>query len=122
MRVVVAGRRGGKTTRMVAWLLEGHAIDTYPGWSRAIVCANTTQVISTARMVREATKDWPESRSLWDLRKAIWSVDDLRSVMRGMKLDDFEYVVDNADMILMRALGANKEPSTITMTGESEDE
>src|SRR5689334_17704505 len=118
MIVRVGDRQTGKTTRLISWLLEGHAIESYPGWSRAIVCANRTQVLSTTQLVRRATENWEEAfdqRALTDLRKAVWSMDDLWSVMRGMKLEGFEYAIDNLEMILGKHFPGT--PAIITLTG-----
>lgn len=121
MIVHVAGRQTGKTTKMIAWLLEGHPINDYPGWSRAIVCATHEMVVHVTHEVREATRIWEGTfphHSLADLRKAIWSVEDLQYLSRGIKLDDFEYAVDNAEIVLARALRVYQSPTIITMTGE----
>jgi hypothetical protein len=105
---------------LIQWLLNGHPIESYPGWSRAIVCANNTQVLHLAHAIHDATQQWEgawDLHTLTALRKAIWSIGDLKSTMRGMKLDDFEYAIDNADMILAQVLGAYSPPAIITMTG-----
>lgn len=40
MRVLIAGRQEGKTTKLMAWVNEGIAVERYPGWSRIAVVAN----------------------------------------------------------------------------------
>ena len=37
MHVLIAGRQEGKTTKLMAWVNEGIAVDRYPYWSRVAV-------------------------------------------------------------------------------------
>jgi len=131
MRIVVQKRRSGKTELCIQWLLGGHPIDNYPGWSRAIVCAAGKQsVITTARRVKESTPpQQSEPKVNWKgltnheiaaVRKAIWTVRELPMCTRGVRLGDFEFVVDDADLILFTTesiyAGAAGRPTFITMT------
>lgn len=111
MIVTVSGRQSGKTTKMIQWLLDGHEIEEYPGWSRVIVCISHAEVVRISKLVRAATADWPETRRTWDLRKAIWFPTDTKGRNPGV-----EFGVDNAELFLSRLLGFT--PTKVTMTGE----
>lgn len=39
MKVFLTGRRGGKTTKAIAWVAEGERTKGYPGWTRVLVTA-----------------------------------------------------------------------------------
>lgn len=120
MKVFVTGRRMGKTSALVAWLLKGQPIPEYPGWSRAIVCANHATVVHTTRMVRdamEAQNITGDERWICDMRKAVWSVGDLSTALRGAAVNKVEFAFDNAELVLEYYLSGRK-PAIITMTGE----
>ena len=51
MQVIVTGRQGGKTSAIVDWLLEGHSIAPYPGWSRVIPVSYTHLTLPTTERV-----------------------------------------------------------------------
>lgn len=113
LKLIVSGRNEGKTTALIAWLLRGHPIDNYPGWSRVIVCCTTREVVRVTDEVRRATEQGYDTtdgrcgigtystneRALADLRKAVWGYADLHHNMVGASRD-FEYAIDNLDLVM----------------------
>lgn len=136
MFVLLRDRAQGKTTLLVQWLLEGEPRSSYPGWSRVIVCASHQAVTSVTGTVKAATEEeWRtlssaqdtdnltverrlRLRALADLRKAVWSLDDLRHNSAGIRMDAFDYAIDNLDILLPRLLQTYKPPERITMTAK----
>lgn len=115
MDVILGDRQTGKTTKLVEWLIQGHAIHSYPGWSRILVCANHAQVRWATDAVKEMTADWPKVRSTWDLRKAVWGLGDLNGAgIRGVSRE-VEIAVDNLDMVV--AMYLSRMPVVVSMTG-----
>jgi hypothetical protein len=101
MKIIQGDRGLGKTTALIEWLLEGHKILGYPGWSRVIICPNHAQTTHATAKLREATKVWSEdSPETWDMRKCVWDLSDLRSGLRGTRRDEVELGFDNFDMYL----------------------
>lgn len=137
MFVLVDDRQKGKTSKLVGWLLEGEAREDYPGWSRVIVCHNRSAVVHTTDMVKRATQEEWNSltyehkkasafaqrlRELSNIRKAVWSLDELRFNTRGARMELFEYAIDNVDFVLSEFLGVYgvyKMPEVIAMTGKA---
>lgn len=122
MKVMVTGRQGGKTSAMIQWMLNGHSINHYPYWSRVIVCPSITQVMYFSKRLREATDDLDEDeRWVWDLRKAVWCVDDLVAVGKHHGIQDIEIGIDDAEMFISRLLTGQR-LSFMTLTGELVDQ
>jgi hypothetical protein len=120
--VILGDRHTAKTTKVIDWLLAGNPIPEYPGWSRAVVCPTHDRVLRITNEVRRRTEGQPDSRALWDLRKAIWSAVDLRSVVRGRNLSGTEYAIDDFDLMFYQVTGVQKPPTLITMTGDLYDD
>lgn len=116
MMVVVAGRRGGKTQATIQWLLEGRPLDEYPFWSRVIIGSSHEQVLDITRRVREATEHLEDTPVLWDIRKAIWTPDDLIGLQKHRGVRGLEFAVDNAELVIEQIL--NQRLSFITVTGQ----
>lgn len=103
-RLILTGRQGGKTTQLIEWIMNGHAIDMYPGWSRVIVCCvGRDQVVQLTKRIREATAALPDSRATWDLRKAVWSLQDLAGAT-GYNWGTFEVAFDDVEFLLRKHL------------------
>ena len=114
---MVTGRQGGKTTAMIQWLLNGKPIDKYPYWSRVILCPTHEQVVYVTKRVHEVTALLDEDdQSTWDIRKAIWSLEDLNSVRKHHGTRDIEVGVDNMELIVENIL--NGPIAFTTMTGK----
>lgn len=124
--MIISSRRTGKTTKMIDWLLAGHTIESYPGWSRVIVCTSTDEVIRLNHLVRDATKHlegtfgaFPD-HVLGNICKAVWHTNDIKSGLRGSFRDQVEIGVDQADQLLEQLLGTRIAKATFTHDGEVE--
>ena len=103
-RLIVSGRQGGKTSQLIQWVMNGRSIPEYPGWSRIIVCCyGIQQVITITKRLREATAGYPENAHTWDLRKAVWSLQDLNGAT-GRDWGNFEIAFDDVEALLYRQL------------------
>jgi hypothetical protein len=136
MKILVRDRRQGKTTELIKWMLEGNQQLAYPAWSRVIVCVSHRMVIYTTDMLRDYIKnnDWKprddqrldrgydlsHDRLLTDVRKGVWSLDDLTTNFRGSR--PFEYAIDDLDHLLIDALHLRFAPEVATMSGELVDD
>jgi len=125
MKVFLGNRQSGKTQALIDWIMEGEPTLQYPNWSRVIVCPNHEQTVLVYKRLRKATEgvDSQEHPYVHDLRKAVWSINDLRANLRGSLSShrgEFEIALDNADLIIREALGWGS-PSLITITGELYD-
>lgn len=100
--MLVAGRREGKTTKTIRWLLEGHAIDRYPGWSRVIVTATEHEA---RRLRKEYALQYHQVYSVRD-----WT----GRYQRGFA--GVEVALEDADRILYDIVG-NHRLGFVTITG-----
>lgn len=111
LQVIVGERRTGRTSRLLRWLRDGHPIDSYPRWSRILVCAHADHVPTVHRLAFERYGQGPWSKS-------VFSVADLRSAWRGaIRPGTVEYAVDDADALMWSYLGVNQLPSLLTLCG-----
>lgn len=110
MRVFVSGRRHGKTTAAIDWLLAGHRIYTYPGWSRILVCASESALHDVV-----LRRGLPHPAS-----KCVFTIEELHSAARGAIVPGtVEYAVDDLDVLMMRLLPMEVgRPALITVTGQ----
>ena len=69
MRVLIAGHQEGKTTKLMAWVHAGIAVDQYPGWSRIAV------VVNRQRHDQLKSEYW---RLIEDFDHRIYTMDDIR--------------------------------------------
>jgi hypothetical protein len=116
MRIIVGDRGEGKTSALVEWLLAGHSIPAYPGWSRAIVCAHRKDILRLVQVVSELTHDWPDELATYDVRKVIWGINDLIQVSRGSDWGNVEYAIDDVHIVLQQAMGISKPPELVALT------
>lgn len=100
MKVVVNGRQSGKTFQVVQWLKEGVETDSYPGWSRVLLCHSIEEA---DRLRKDYDLDY----------RQVFSVREWQGAHLGRK--PVEVALDNADLVLAHLLGQH--PSYITMTG-----
>lgn len=135
MYVLVDDRQRGKTTKLVQWLLEGEPRANYPGWSRIIVCPDQGRVVFVTDMVKKFTQgEWNDLAQIPDdaahsvrrravtlanIRKAVWSLDELRNNSFGGRMEVFDYALDDAELMLGQYLRVHKAPEVITMTGQA---
>lgn len=111
--VVATGRQQGKSILATAWLMQGWQINTYPGWSRVLVCTRRERVPATADLMPHGP---------W--RKCVFSLDDLRSTLRGaIQAGTVEFAFDDIEVLVMEALRDrgifNVFPRLVTLTGHS---
>lgn len=102
MKVIVRPRQAGKTYGLVQWVLAGEETDSYPGWSRVLLC----QTFEQANRIRQL---YPalDYRQVFSFHEWTWTRLGARPV---------EVVVDNADQILESILGQRIE--MVSMTGK----
>ena len=140
MKIIVRDRRQGKTTELINWLLRGKPQpQTYPSWSRVMVCTTNQEVIRVSREVRRAIMALPNptawlcersaphlgdrcadahNHTITQICNGVWSLKDLSfNVMGSSK--NFAYVVDDADFLLQAGnIPMGYPPYAITVTGE----
>jgi len=103
VKVIVNGRQSGKTYALVEWIKEGEETDSYPGWSRVLLCHS----LEEAQRIRK----------LYDLDyRQVFGVSEWKTARIGRKPVDI--AVDNVDLILASYLG--QYPAQIAMTGTTE--
>ena len=102
MHIIVRPRQAGKTHAIVQWILAGEKTNSYPGWSRVLLCHD----LASADYVR---KQFPEL----DYRQ-VFSWREWRERRPGPK--PVEVAVDNADLILAQAIGQYAVLGTISGT------
>jgi len=102
VRVIVRGRQASKTYESVQWVLAGEPTDSYPGWSRVLLCMS----IGEADHVRAQF-------SALDYRQ-VFGFEEWRRARLG-KLS-VEVMVDDADLILASTLGQSISGMTVTGT------
>jgi hypothetical protein len=113
LRVVLAGRREGKTTRLVEWLLGGESIDPWPCWSRVLI----THKDSLSFILGEfdaADHELRKRGCTGGLGKVVLTVGDY--ALTRLRLADVEVAVDNADELIAQQLGLM--PDVISMTAQ----
>jgi hypothetical protein len=129
-RVLVGPRGSGKSMALVRWQAQGHAMDSWPTWSRVILVGSTPREQALVKMVREYPTDYlgrwcdstsPEKRDVLAARsRAVitYSLGNpaLRWLWPEMK---YEYAVDDADEVLANFLGLPT-PAQLTITGQVE--
>lgn len=103
MKVIARPRQAGKTYELIQWLKGGERTDSYPGWSRILLCHS----LEEAQRIRTAGQ--------LDYRQ-VFSVEEWRSARIGQK--PVEVAVDNADLVLASLIG--QYPTHISVTGSAE--
>lgn len=117
MIVITDGRQTGRTTALLRWLIGGHPVDGWPGWSRVLI-------VATARDAQRIIVDYPElqhelrHRFTPALGKLVISVHELPHVLHVAD-PAVAYAVDNADWIIEHALGVR--PAVLTIEGVATD-
>lgn len=116
MNIFVSGRQGGKTKALIEWMLQGKPIDHYPYWSRVIICPTKESVVYMTNRLWQATRHMGDVREVYDIRKAVWSLNDLTTSKKHHGTRDLEFGVDDAELVIAQIL--NQPLSFITLTGE----
>ena len=103
MKVIARGRREGKTHALIEWVKEGEETDSYPGWSRVLLCHS----------LEEAQR----IRTQYDLDyRQVFAVNEWKTAHLGH--EPVEVALDNADIILTSLLG--QWITCIAVTGSAE--
>jgi hypothetical protein len=103
VNVIVNGRQSGKTYRLIQWVKEGEQTDSYPGWSRILLCHSLDEA--------------QRLRTQYDLDyRQVFSVSEWQHARKGRK--PVEVALDNADLVLGMLLG--QRPSYISLTGRAD--
>lgn len=113
LRVVLAGRREGKTTRLIEWLLGGEPIDKWPSWSRVLI-AHKDHLRYLREEFRAADAELRDRGCPGGLGKVILTHGDY--ALTRLRLSDVEVAVDNADLLIAQQIGLT--PDVISMTAE----
>ncbi len=104
-RVLVRPRRAGKTHEAIQWVLEGHRIDTYPGWSRVLIVPDMRQADELRAAGNPHGLDYRQVYFAQEWRDA-----------RVPNRHEIQTAVDNAETMLQGMLGGTG-IGLITMTG-----
>lgn len=111
LRVALAGRREGKTTRLIEWLLGGEPIDRWPSWSRVLI-VHQDHLNYIRGEFRAADAELRERGCPGGLGKAVLTHGDY--ALTRLRLADVEVAVDNAEDLIAQQLGFL--PDLISMT------
>lgn len=120
MIVIADHRQTGRTTHLAAWLIWGHEIEGWPGWSRVLV-------VLDEQRVRSLMHEWcTEGTELHGLHlalrdrftpsygKLIITLSELRG-LRGVD-PRIEIALDDAEAVLAHALHGRL-PAVLAITG-----
>jgi hypothetical protein len=113
LRVVLAGKREGKTTRLIEWLLGGELIDKWPSWSRVLITSKHALPYILGEF-DAADSELRKRGCPGGLGKVVLTVGDY--ALTRLRLADVEVAVDNADELIAQQLGLT--PDVISMTAE----
>lgn len=103
MKIYANGRQSGKTYRLIQWVKNGKKTDSYPGWSRILLCHS----LDEAQRIR----------TQYDLDyRQVFSVSEWQRARKGH--EPVEVALDNADLVLAMLL--DQRPAYISMTGTVE--
>ena len=117
MIVIVGDRQTGRTTALLRWLIGGHPVDGWPGWSRVLI-------VSTAQDAQRILTDYPDLQSGLRavfppaLGKVVISLHELAHVRRVVD-PGVSFAVDNADQLIAYSLSVR--PAVITLCGVAVD-
>lgn len=89
LSLLATGRANGKTFKAIQWVLEGHEVSGYPGWSRVMIVPNLQQF-------EHIRKDWWEKIEDFDHR--IYTAEDWRNAHNVQ--GSTEVCLDNAEWFL----------------------
>jgi hypothetical protein len=103
-KIIARPRQAGKTHEAVQWVLAGEQTDSYPNWSRVLLCHSIEESI-------RIRSSFPEL----DYRQ-VFSYEEWRKARLGNK--PVEVAVDNADILIERVVG--QRASVVTISGETE--
>jgi hypothetical protein len=103
VKVIARGRQAGKTYALVQWVREGEETDSYPGWSRVLICHSLDEAM---RIHKEHDLDY----------RQVFSAAGWKNARLGRTR--VEIAVDNADLVLMSYF--EQSVAQISVTGSAE--
>lgn len=118
MIVVAATRAGGRTTALATWLLDGHRVSGWPGWSRVLVLASARrcqQIIDELPEIQTALRE----RGTPGFGKLAISQAELYQLAtkgRGRIDPEVTFALDDADHLIASACGGIT-PALISVEG-----
>lgn len=107
MEALIKGRQEGKTTALMEWVMGGHKIHRYPGWSRIAIVIDMSMYEFVKGQWWGRMEDFSHRVFLWDEfsgNQNFWG-------------SGTEVRIDNLDLLLMRIIPGVK-VTGFTMTGE----
>lgn len=113
-KMLVLDRQQGKTTWAIRWLMDGHKVEGWPGWSRILI-------VMTATEARRVLTDYPDEQAKLHamgnggLGKLVITLDEARHAL-SVADPEVEVAFDNADLLVERAL--RRRPEFVTYDGE----
>jgi hypothetical protein len=110
---LLAGRREGKTTQLIEWLLQGESIEPWPGWSRVLIVTTAKLIDPIRDNFRAADQQLRDRGCVGGLGKVVLSVGSYP--LHRLRLSDVEVAVDNAEDLITQQLGFR--PDVVSMTG-----
>jgi len=118
MDVVTAQRRTGRTTALATWLLDGHSVPGWPGWSRVLVLADARrcqQIIDELAGVHAALRE-AGTPGFGKLAISLAELHTLATRGRGRIDPGVTFALDDADWIITHACGGIT-PALISIEG-----
>jgi hypothetical protein len=115
-RMIVGGRRSGKTTESLKWLKEAKRVDAYPFWDRVLLTFSTDEAQRLRiQLRREAERTGvPDSGLYYNL---VYSFEEWRRAHLGSSWEG-AVAVDNAEFILQKYLNHGQHLAIVTMTAK----
>lgn len=119
IEVIARDRGDGKTTALVGWLLDGHRIDGWPGWSRLLVVADgqRVQAIHNGYAFPEQDHALRAAGCEGGLGKVVVTLAEAVSVSRRGLARDVEWALDDVETVLADVFGVFGLPAVLTVTG-----
>jgi hypothetical protein len=118
--VVAAGRGMGRTTALATWLLDGHPVPGWPGWSRVLVLPDARrcqQIIDELPGIHAALRE-AGTPGFGKLAITLAELHQLGTRGRGRIDPDVTFALDDADHALASVCGGIT-PAVISVEGVS---
>ena len=104
LRLVLGGRKSGKTTALLDWVRAGYRTPGEPGWSRVVLCGDLAGWQHLTACLRDDRDMW----DMWDgpRCRAVFTIEQWQ---RSRGLDPLvEVAIDNAEQVLAKAVGGHR--------------
>jgi hypothetical protein len=113
-QALLTGRRQGKTTELVDWLVKGKKIDKMPGWSRVLLVADEARVQWTLRNFRKQDLELQARGFKSGLQSLIYRFD---APNRQYFINNVEFAIDDLDDFLSQYF--YRLPAVFSMTADT---